>query len=392
MNVEATPRLPYNGGMLKWAREWRGRSPEAAANRAGVSVEQLLSWEDGTAVPTVRQARSLAEFYERAFMEFFYEDRPNIRESKLVPDYRLNGDAQSKEDKREILAIQHWAEAQRINAQSLFEAVGDPPPAFPESLFFTISSDVDHAATSVRREIKFTIERQMRMKAPERDRLPGLLREYFESLGVLVLRDNQLAAYGVSGMCVAEFPLPLIVFAQESPGRTAFTLLHELGHILLRESAISSRDDVREPQTHARKVEKWCNRFAAAFLIPKDKMAELRPLPAKPVPTIDDQVLAGLAKTFRVSAHAMLIRLVDLRYVEADYYWSVKRPLFLAQEAAFKKSGRSKVWVSRVVNSLGRLYTGLVLEAWGTGKIQYHQAADFMGLKDPRHLAHVGEV
>lgn len=392
MNAEVSPRLPYNGSMLEWAREWRGRSPESAAARVNVPVEKLLSWEAGTDVPTVRQARCLAEYYDRAFMEFFYEAKPNIHESKLIPDYRLNGDHQSREDRREILAIQHWAEAQRINALSLFEAVGDPVPPFPEHLFSAFGADVDMAATAARKEIGFTIERQMHMKARERDALPALLREFFESLGVLVLRHNQLSEYGVSGMCVAEFPLPLIVYAQESPARTSFTLLHEFAHILLRESAISGRDDVREPKTHERKVEKWCNKFAAAFLIPKEEMERLRPPPEKPAPAIDDQILAGLAKTFRVSPHAMLIRLVDLQYVEADYYWNVKRPLFLAYEAAFKKGGRSKVWVSRVVNSLGRLYTGLVLEAWGTGKIQYHQAADFMGLKDPRHLAHVGEV
>ena len=73
-------------------------------------------------------------------------------------------------------------------------------------------------------------------------------------------------------------------------------------------------------------------------------------------------------------------------YVDAEYYWSVKLPLFRAQEAAWKRGGRSKYWASRVVNTLGTLYTGLVLEAWGTNRIPFHQAADYFGLKNPSHL------
>lgn len=392
MNDSSPPSLPYNGKMLRWAREWRGRSIENAARRVGVSEEQLKSWEDGLSAPTVRQARKLADYYDRAFMEFFYDEAPIIHESRLLPDYRLAGGIQSAEDKREILAIQHWAEAQRLNAQSLFATIGETIPTFPTSLLFTLTSDVDAAASAVRKAINFTIERQMRMKARERDKLPALLREYLQALGVLVLRENRLSDFGASGMCIAEFPLPVIVYSQESPGRTAFTILHEFGHILLRESAISGRQDVRRPKTHGRRVEKWCNQFAAAFLIPREQLEVMRPPPASPAAEIEDDILTALAKTFRVSAHAMLIRLVDLHYISPEYYWAVKRPVFLAEEAAYKRKGRSKVWVSRVVNDLGRMYTGLVLEAWGTGKIQFHEAADFMGLSNPNHLSHVREV
>ena len=159
-------------------------------------------------------------------------DRAPPSLGRKIPDFRLNGDDQSAEAKRELLALQHWAEAQRINALSLFEALGEEPASFPNDLLASLSADVNSVASALRKHLKFSIDRQMHMKAKERDGLPHLLREYFESLGILVLRRNELSDYGVSGLCIAEFPLPLIVFAQESPGRTAFTLLHELGHIL----------------------------------------------------------------------------------------------------------------------------------------------------------------
>ena len=83
----------------------------------------------------------------------------------------------------------------------------------------------------------------------------------------------------------------------------------------------------------------------------------------------------------------MLIRLVDLHYVDADFYWRIKRPQFLADERMWKNRGIAKVWASRVWNQLGQTYTGLVLEALGTGKIQAHQAQTFFGIRNPAHLA-----
>jgi hypothetical protein len=82
----------------------------------------------------------------------------------------------------------------------------------------------------------------------------------------------------------------------------------------------------------------------------------------------------------------MLIRLVDLGYVEADYYWNVKKPEFDKQEDRYKGGGRSEYYGSRYRAAQGDLYTGLVLEAWSSGRITNHNAAEFMGIKNLRHL------
>jgi Zn-dependent peptidase ImmA (M78 family) len=388
MNAETAPYLPYNSSMLRWAREWRGRTPEEAAKKINVPVERISAWEtpDSGDAPTVRQARELAEFYDRAFLEFFYDAPPAIEESGLIPDFRVAKDAPDPHKNREILAIQHWAEAQRLNAIDLFDSLGDAPTAFPESFYATIDDDVEAMAEAVRKHFDFTIERQFSMTAVQRKQLPALLREKIESAGVLVLRKNPLADYGVSGLCIVTFPMPVIVFAAEAPGRQVFTLMHEFAHIILRQSAISGPDFSRSSDTYNRKVEQWCNRFASAFLIPRAALNELRPLPKEPAKSIDDDILAAIANTFRVSAHAMLIRLVNLGYVQPEYYWNVKLHDFRREELLWKGRGRSKYWASRIVNTLGNTYTGLVLEAWGTGKIPFHQAVEYMGLPNSTHL------
>lgn len=389
MNVEQSTRLPYNGKMLRWAREWRGRSVEESAARVGVTVDRLLAWEnpDDADFPTVRQARELAAFYDRAFLEFFYDEPPRIKESGLIPDFRVHRDAPDPHGNREILAIQHWAEAQRLNALDLYDEIGEAPPDFPADLVASVDDDVEDAAVAARKALGITIEQQRRLNSEELRQFPSTLRSRMERLGVLVLRRNDLSNYGVSGLCIVAFPLPIIVFATEAPSRQAFTLMHEFGHVVLRQSAISSADPVRRATSFDRRVEQWCNKFASAFLIPKAALEDLRgPPPAQPAERIDDITLNTVARSFRVSAHAMLLRLVQLGYVEQEYYWGVKLPQFRAQEARWKKGGRSSYWASRVVSSLGNLYSSLVLEAWGTGRIPFHLAADYFGLKNPTHL------
>ena len=116
-------------------------------------------------------------------------------------------------------------------------------------------------------------------------------------------------------------------------------------------------------------------------------MGERWAKPNQPMPQVGDDTLDSLARAFRVSRHAMLIRLVDLGYVEADFYWNVKRPQFLQDEQKMRERGGVPLYYgTRYLNAQGELYTGLVLEAWGRGIITNDRASRFMGIKNPAHL------
>jgi Zn-dependent peptidase ImmA (M78 family) len=328
----------------------------------------------------------LADFYERSFLEFFLSAPPKLRESDLVPDYRLHRDAEQPSD-RELWHIQRWAEAKRLNVIDLYAMLGEEPSVFPARLAATVESNPERLAEEVRKEAHFTIRQQFALKGNSKALLPSLIRSAFERLGVLVLRRTDLGNYGVRGISIAEFPVPTIVYGNEAAAGQAFTLAHEFGHILLKQSAISGPPSARETDTKAKAVERWCDRFAAAFLIPASAIAERWAKPNSPMPKIGDDSLASLASAFRVSRHAMLIRLVDLGYVEADYYWNVMRHRFLAEEAQYRgRGGIPPYYGTRYLNSHGNLYTGLVLEAWDREAITNDRAARFLDIKNLAHL------
>jgi Zn-dependent peptidase ImmA (M78 family)/transcriptional regulator with XRE-family HTH domain len=382
----AKAELPFNPEMFRWAREKCGQTIAAAAEKLGLSPSVVQTWETGLRAPTVRQARLLADFYKRPFLEFFYDTPPEIVESPLVPDFRMHRGAPSPKEGGGLHAIQLWAETQRLNALDLYDELGEAPPDFPPYLTADLRDQPDDIAALARTAVHFPIEVQTSLSSLERDNLPKILRSKLEQIGVLVLRDSSLGRHMARGLCIAEFPLPIIVFGREAPGAQAFTMIHELGHVLLRQSAISGSVPRSSAKSPGRDVEHWCNQFAAAFLVPADALNRKWARPNKAAPEIDDSALRKLARMFGVSPHAMLVRLVHLNYVLAQYYWENKRPQFDEEEADYAGGGRSEYYGSRFRSANGDLYTGLVLEAWTTGRITGHNAGEFMGITNLQHL------
>lgn len=381
---------PYNPAIFGWARQWRGRTPDQAAKKVGKTAEVILGWENDIGAPTVRQARILAEFYGRHFLEFFLKSPPDIPTPSLISDFRMHAGIPAPTETWEVRNLQQWAETQRISALDLFDELRDAPPEIPAELFANIATDPEVAASMARNAIGFSIQDQFGLPQSQADTLPNLLRKRFEEMGILTLKNSHLKHFGMRGICIAAFPLPVIVISDEAPSAQAFTLAHELAHVLIKESGITG---FRTSTYFNQPLEKWCDGFAASFLMPKEYVTKtLGQKPSRPAEQIEDLELERLASIFRVSPHAMLIRLVHLRYVQDSYYWNTKKPEFDAEEMSHRKFGRAKYYGVRYRTSLGDLYTGLVIDAWSSGRITNHNAAEYMGIKNLAHLNAIKEA
>ena len=380
-------RAPFNREVLQWARKRVRLSPDSAAQGAGVTPDHIERWEAGTGVPTIKQARRLANVYDVPFMEFLSKERPKIKELGLVPDFRLHSDTEAPAEQYDLLLIQAEAEETRLNALDLYDILGIEPPVLDDAFYWGLDKSTEPAAAAVREMLNLPISEQYSRKANDKAKFITAFRNYLERAGIITMKNSGLAAFGARGMCLFASPLPVLIFSKEAPTAQAFTLAHELGHVVLKQSGISGPIGSAPSKTHARKVEDWCDAFAGAFLMPKDEVVRLlRPAPLRPEKAIDDGRIAAVANAFCVSRHAALVRLVELGYVDERFYWQVKRPQFLEQEKNFKGGGRSEYYGSRFRSSRGDLYTGLVLEAWSNGMITNHNAAEFMGIKNISHL------
>lgn len=189
----------------------------------------------------------------------------------------------------------------------LFAELGERPTQIPKNLFCSLKTSTEEAAETARRIVNFQVSAQFSLKKGEAYKLPTLIRKQLESIGILTLKESKLKSYGIRGFCIAEFPLPVIVIGNEAPTAQAFTIAHEFAHISLKAGGVSGP---RNREYNQVPTEGWCDRFAAAFLMPKNILEEIYTrAPKKPMETISDEDLEKLAGTFKISPHAMLIRL-----------------------------------------------------------------------------------
>jgi Zn-dependent peptidase ImmA (M78 family)/transcriptional regulator with XRE-family HTH domain len=379
-------KIPFNPAVMRWAREFARSTYEEAASVAGVVPEKIQEWESGTSSPTVRQARAIADLYERPFLEFFAHHKPDIHHSAAIPDFRMSGHGDHLADDRGLSSIQSWAETQRLNAIDLHEMLGEVVPKVPRAISVSEADSPDAAAARAGRALGISPDSQFGLNVQRRDLFPKYLRTMFEASGILVLKNSALKQHGARGMCIYADPMPVVVFGDEQPGGQAFTLAHELGHIALQQSAVSGGFVPKAATGRSASIERWCNRFAGCFLMPANLVRQKIDQIGDIYNGIDDTILKSIADWFAVSRHAMLVRLVELGAVSSDFYWGTMRQRFAEQEAAYKSFGRSKYYGSRFRTSNGDMYVSLVLEAWATGKITNHNAGEFLGLKNQKHL------
>ena len=101
---------------------------------------------------------------------------------------------------------------------------------------------------------------------------------------------------GVAAICVND--------GQSTNGRKIFTMFHEYCHLLLRSAGVSDENSTND-------VERYCNEFAASFLVPKDSLAQS----VNGLTEVSDADVKRLAGRFRVSNSAMALRLEKTGFV-----------------------------------------------------------------------------
>jgi Zn-dependent peptidase ImmA (M78 family) len=136
-----------------------------------------------------------------------------------------------------------------------------------------------------------------------------LCRKRIEDRGIFVLHDSFPETDG-SGFCLSHPTHPLIVVntKQQTRGRRLFTLVHELGHVLMRKSGIS------DPFVSRNTTERLCNRFAASLLAPSSYIAPLlnnATVDRDP----DPDTIAWVSRRLKISQQAAVLRLEQLLLV-----------------------------------------------------------------------------
>lgn len=356
--------VDVNPAMLAWARTRAGYTTGLAAKRLGVVEEKLLAWEAGTAPLPEGRFERLADMYKRSYLTFFLPEPP-VEETLDATDFRDGPHEQAPRLRYQI----RRASERRDTALSLLTEAGEEVPIFD---FKTRLGEDPELAGARLRQVLGVSEDAQRSWAVDGVGYAAASgwREAAERAGVLVLQAPK-GDLDASGVSLHADQLPVVIQASEWPRRRCFTLLHELAHLGLREGGICDLADVG--------VERFCNRVAAAALMPSDAVEREFGRAGPP----STERLGKLARAFSVSEEAFAVRLVELRHVDRTYYEGLRE--YFAEKARRAESkpekgkggGPSQPVLALAYN--GRTFTRVVLQALQRGSLTEHRAAVCLG-------------
>ena len=263
------PKL--NPQILLWARESAGLTLDDAARGLGLSGEnasaRLAQMEAGEREPTRPQLLKMANRYRRPLLTFYLPEppaaAPRTHDFRTLPERERGSEALLRALVRDVKTRQALVRSSLEDAEE-----GDRLP-FVGSINPADGSEA--LATAMRRTVRF--DRDAYRRARTTDEAFRVLRDAVEAAGVYVLLMGNLGHHtsnlspGVfRGMAIADDVAPFIVI-NETDARSAwpFTLLHELGHVLIGETGISGYDSDQAS-------ERLCDDAAARLLLDRDEL------------------------------------------------------------------------------------------------------------------------
>jgi Zn-dependent peptidase ImmA (M78 family) len=199
-----------------------------------------------------------------------------------------------------------------------------------------------------------------------------------EEKGVFVFKDA-FKQDDVSGFCLYDEELPVIYINNSTPpARQTFTLFHELAHILFGANGVTKRNDsyISALSGEARRIEVFCNRFAADLLVPLPEMHRAAS-GRKP----DDEVVLELSRHFKVSREVILRRYLDEGIVSREQYEAKVRTWTEEARRARERQSPGGNYYATHASYLGDAYLRLAFRRFYEGAISLEQLADHLNVR-----------
>lgn len=369
-----------NPDRLAWCCADRGMTLEQCAAEVGIAagnLERVMAGEPGL---TFNQLRKLADFFGRGML-FFLEPGPVDEAQVHTPQFRTLAN-QKPELSPRVKALIERVERQRAIFLSLREELeaADLPRFAPPDL---TGLDIPDAARKVREWLGLADTNDFES-----------YRRAVETKGLLVFQSNgyngkwQIAKESpILGFSLYDPECPVIVVKKlPVESRQCFTLMHELGHLLLHKtSSIDDERDLHSPEG----MERDANAFAGHLLVPDAFLKSIRDADRPAEAAGFDDWLLQQRKAWGVSGEVILLRLLDagrLQRRDYDAYreWRYK-PAIAKEEAGGSRAYRYR----EPKHVFGDIFVRTVLEALSARHITLAKASSYLDnlkIKDVHQL------
>jgi len=364
-NVSVEPAV------LIWARESIGMSMDAVVQKVkGITINTIKEWEkkDGAVKPTFAQIEKLSKIYKRPLSAFLLPAPP--KEPPFPKDFRKRPSAEKQSlNPKTYLAIRK-ARRFQYSAIELIKDLGEESKKL--SIKANLSDNPETLAENMR--IQFGIKEFPRRASFTKETALEEWIKILENNGILVFQISITKNKEIGGFSLIDEYVPVIVLRRsDETSAKIFTLFHELAHLLLREGGIC---DLESDIPH----ERFCNHFAGAFLVPKDKLLNHSIVKTNVrVREWPENFLRDIARDFHVSREVVLRRLWILGLTTREYYLKKHKEWKSKYKKPFGRKDK-KTEIKICLQERGKKYTSMVFDAYERKKIDEMRVADYLGV------------
>jgi Zn-dependent peptidase ImmA (M78 family)/transcriptional regulator with XRE-family HTH domain len=366
-----TTEVPVTPSVLRWAIEQSGFTVEDVAHAVNVRPSVLEQWVSGSVKPSLTQARRLASKLHRPFAALLLPAPPENR--PLAVEFRHPVGDQRDLNPSERRHLRRAARFQEVLSW-LARELGIEGPQTPSA---SLDDDPVLVAGLARNALKITASEQREWTSPSV--AFDAWRAALERAGHLVFLLS-LGKDSCRGFSLWDDFAPVIaVNTAWNEAARIFTMFHEMGHLITRTSSAC----VESVRTSSRMdpVERWCERFAAALLMPaKDVEGTLRQYGWRPGSHITTlSVAKSIANVYKVSVRAAVIRLIELNVAGWTLYDEIP-PISDKKPPGGGGRGRSRTQIRE--DQYGDRATSLLVYAVEKDILARSQAVEFLDIPD----------
>lgn len=346
------------------------------------TLEQVMANQKAL---SVKQLEKIANYFKRSLLFFLEPNEAN--EDKIYSLQFRTINNQKPISSPKLRAFIERVEKQRKTYIGLMEDLDEPINTDWYHKIKRNTKDIKSISAYVRQWLNISVYDSFET-----------IREAVENKGIMVIVSNGYNGKWqidkdnpVRGFSLYYDILPIIVIKKQfSKGAQAFTLMHELAHLLLhKESAIDDENDFHSYQG----MEKEANEFAGNLLIPDNFLNELDVIQLLNLEVSDyDTYLSEYKQRWCVSGEAILVRLLINNRIAQQDYQSYKNH---KDQQAVKESQKKTVKIPRIyrhrepINVFGKPFVYAVFDSLHNRKITLAKASTYLDnlkISDVRQL------
>ena len=363
--------------MLRWARNRSAETADSVARKVSVSPTRYESWESGDDLPTMKQAQNLAKKLKVPLGYLYLTEPPN--EDIPLPDLRTFRGEPHRPSPDFIDVLYDALRKQEWYRQNAVEQANTPLEFIGQ---FDMNSSPEEVATSIRNVLQVTDD------AIPSDNWEQYLKDLIiraEDSGILILRSGYVGNSNhrplnreeFQGFAISDPYAPLIFINQKDfIAAQTFTLAHELAHLWVGESGISSIDYRQTSEQQDNAVERHCDRIAAEVLVPANGFLSNWLRGGKTRDNID-----RLARRYRVSSFVILRRALELGEINRSVFETNYDNLISRISAGSRSEGSGGNYYSTAMVRNSRRFTTTVIAAVLEDRVLPTEAAALLNVR-----------